>query len=378
MELKFFRKKEKPLLVLDVGTEAVKSLIVKKNNNKIDILSSSVCYFEDSGVFNQTLDQQEFEMEIIKRTVLKAIEETFSNFTVFEKGEKIKKPADLPVLISLPPNILRAEIVNYKIKRENKKLRISSKEKQKTYNQALEDSKQRIIEKTSKLTGLMPKEIEITSSNFLEKQIDGYVVSEIEKYQGENIVFKIMIIFAIRPYLQSIKKVFDDLNLNILRIIHLAETFPFSFTRVKNGVFCDIGGKASQVFFLKKGILEKIKYFNKGGENFTEKIFETLNISESEARNLKEKYSANLLSPEIVKRIKEILSQENNNWNGFLKNYKGFDFFLFGGSSSLPEIKSHFGNRKVVLPKSFKRVNDLTKKTKSSQFVPAILISLTQ
>jgi len=378
MEFKFFKKKEKPLLVLDVGTEAVKSLVVKKNGGGIDVLGSSVSYFEDSGFFNQRLNQQEFEMEIIKRTVLKTIEGAFSNFAVLNKAKEIKKPADLPVLISLPPNSLKAEIFHYEVKRENKKLKISKKEEQKIYNQAVESSEKKIIEKTSKLTGLMPKEIEIISSDFIEKQIDGYGVSEIEKYQGENIVFKIMIIFALKPYLRGVKKVFDDLSLNVLKIIHLAQTIPFSLVKAENGVFCDIGGEATQVFFLKKGILEEIRYFDKGGKDFTEKIFETLNIAKLDARSLKENYSAGLLGPEISKRIKEVLSQESDGWKGFLKNYKGFNFFLFGGGSSLPEIKNCLKGGKIILPKNFKEVNNLTRKIESPQFVPAILISLTQ
>lgn len=366
MNLKFWKKGEEPFLVLDVGTEAVKTLIAKKADNKLSILGSSVDYFKESGIFNESFNQEELETEITKRAILKSIENSFSELVLFTKEKKSPK---LSVLVCLPPNALKAEIVNCKIKRENKNLKISKKEKRKICTDALKGSDKKIIEKASQSTGLMPKEIQILSSKFLAKEIDGYNVSKIEGYQGENLSFKVMIVYAINPYLKRFKKIFKDLDINVLKIIHLAETSPIYFKSVNDGVFCDIGGKISQIIFLKKGIVEKIKYINIGGKDFTEAILNSLNISEPDARSLKKRFSTGNLDPQTSQKLEEILLIEKKRLENFLQKYKSSHFFAFGGSS-------YFVSKNPVLPQNFKNINDLTKKVKSSQFIPAILTAL--
>ena len=85
MELKFFKKKESPLLVLDIGTEAVKSLIIKKKGGKADILGSWAAYFQESGVFNNGFNCQEFEAEIF------SIDE-YENLYAFKFGSCLNDP----------------------------------------------------------------------------------------------------------------------------------------------------------------------------------------------------------------------------------------------------------------------------------------------
>ena len=46
MEFNFWKKKDKPFLVLDIGTEAVKALVVKKSNNSVVVMANSLQYFE--------------------------------------------------------------------------------------------------------------------------------------------------------------------------------------------------------------------------------------------------------------------------------------------------------------------------------------------
>ena len=84
-------------MVLDIGTEAVKALICRKDNGKIIILGAATQYFERYGIFNGKI----FEVNVIKKSVLKAIEQVQS------QGQNLKK---LPVLLTLGPNILKARV----------------------------------------------------------------------------------------------------------------------------------------------------------------------------------------------------------------------------------------------------------------------------
>ena len=98
MELKFGKKREVPFLVLDIGTEAVKALFVKKSNERISIIGSSLQYFKDEGVFNKGFSEQEFEMEVIKRAVELAKKEAISLVLPKDGIKKIIPSADVALI----------------------------------------------------------------------------------------------------------------------------------------------------------------------------------------------------------------------------------------------------------------------------------------
>jgi len=93
MRFEFFgtkRKKEKLFLVLDVGTEAVKGLICKKENSKVIVLGASTQYFERYRVF----DGRDFEMDVIKRAVSKTIKEAGIGVAMGDSAKHIRDAAD--------------------------------------------------------------------------------------------------------------------------------------------------------------------------------------------------------------------------------------------------------------------------------------------
>ena len=161
--------------------------------------------------------------------------------------------------------------------------------------------------------------------------------------------------------------------MQVLETVHLVQAVKVLF---KDGDFFDIGGEVIQAFFLKSGVLESIELFNKGGADFTERIFDVFTIDKEEARRLKEKYSKGFLSPETENRIKEIFSVEKKIWRDLFKKSQKSSVFLFGGGSALAEVKNIFKRRKVIDLNDLKSVQDLSKKTKDPQFIPSILISL--
>jgi cell division ATPase FtsA len=365
MESKFSKKGQQPFLVLDIGTEAVKALIVRKSYGKTSILNSSLQYFTDEGIFNKGFSEDEFEMEIIKRAVLAVKEELL-----------IKKP--ISVILTLSQKVLKAKVVEGLSVREKREKKISKKEQEIIYKYVLKAAKDDVLKEVSEKSGILAQDIKFISLDIIDKEIEGYKVPDIQNYQGKNLAFKILAVFIIDSYLQRISEILEELGMKVLKIVHLAEAVKVVFSeKVKDGVFFDIGGEAVQAFFIQKGTLESVDLFNRGGADFTERIFDVLTIDKEEARRLKEKYSKGDLSLETGNRIKELFSNEKKIWrNLFRKNQKS-SVFLFGGGSSLPEIKDMFRRRQIVSIKNLESVEDLSEKTKSPQFIPSILIFLT-
>lgn len=366
------RKKEKLFLVLDIGTEAIKALVCRKDNNKIAILGAATQYFERYGVFNGKI----FEANVIKKSILKVIEQ------IQDQEQNLKK---LPVLLTLSPNILKARTSLQLFKQDDGlKTKISKTQEKAIFQQVLKKAQEEIYQRFSKESGILPRDIEMISLKILETKIDGYSVSKLQGYNGKNLEFRVLATFLLKHYLKSIKGIFTDLELKIFKIVHLAESLsPVFFDKemndkIGNSVFFDVGGEISQFFLVKRGNLEEINELGVGGKVFSEKLSDILGIDEESARILKEKYADNILSREVGQRVREILSSEKRTWHQDLKLKLGrvdsSNVQLFGGASLLPEIKELLPGAKIIYPKDFKDIKDGTKSLKSPQYIPCLFI----
>ena len=209
MRFEFFgtkRQKEKLFLVLDIGTEAVKGLICKKENSKMVVLGASTQYFERYGVF----DGRDFETDVIKRAILKTIKQGWEK----QGWEK------LPVLVGLPPNILKGRIVWKFFKRDNPKKKISKGEQELIYQQVFKEAQKEISQRFTKEFGILAGDIQWITQKILEIKIDGYPVSELQGYNGKDLDIKILATFLPKYYFENIKKIFGDLQLKLFKIIH--------------------------------------------------------------------------------------------------------------------------------------------------------------
>jgi len=99
---------------------------------------------------------------------------------------------------------------------------------------------------------------------------------------------------------------------------------------------------------------------DKGGEDFTEELSQTLGIDKEFARVLKERYSSGDLSQGSAERLREVFSQQRRAWQqeGLVHSFSS-PIFLFGGGSLLPEIKKSFQGARVL---------------KDPQYVPALML----
>lgn len=376
MELKFFKKKSNSFLVLDIGTEAVKSLIFRKNFDKISILGSDIKYFESGGDFNKVMNFEELEMEKIKRTVSECLKNSFNEFSTHCEDKKIKDEKDIPVLLTLSPEILRSEVIEIFSIREKKEKKISKKEQDIVYKYVLKSAKRDVLEKISKKIGIMQEDIILNSFEITDKNIDGYQVKEINGCCGKILSFKVLVIFSLKNYFERIQDVLKSQGLNVLQTFHLSETISSVFEDIEDGTFFDVGGEITQAFSFKNKKLEKVKLFYVGGNDFTDILLNLLKINRKDAITLKEKYCSRDLTFEVEKKIEQIFSIEKKKWKKIFKKYSDLSVFIFGGGSNIFELKDVFKKRKIISIKNFKQIQDLTKRVKNPQFVPAILIIL--
>lgn len=247
----------------------------------------------------------------------------------------------------------------------------------------------------------MPEDIKFLSFTISEIKIDGYNVSKLEGFKGGKLDFKNIIVFSLKKYLKNVEIISKDLKISFLKFLDKEQNIPYLFDlEFNDAIFLDVGGEVSQFFLVKKGKTEAIFEFESGGVDFTDKLSKILGLNLEDARNLKHNYSNLILSEDVRKKVREILTEEVRNW--FLNFKKTLEIilekqkilfpsrmFIFGGGSSLPEIQEvlevgDWGGLtfiskpevKIINPKDLKNVDDRTNGLISNQDVSLILACL--
>jgi len=368
------RKKAETTLLIDVGTETVKSLLFEERGQEIKILGSSLEYFDRYGIF----DSRDFETDVLKKAISRAIQKPFAAARVPERSEgwrrtnvlRVGEEMNKSVILGLPAHILKARVIRQSLKREEPKKIIGEedksssspfaaarvideKEEKEIFQKVLEKAKRNICQIYSEQSGILPEDVQFINLKILEIKIDGYRVPTIQKYEGKTLDFIILATFLPNHYLKKIKDIIESLGLTIKAVIQNAQGLDFYINENTDKIFLDIGGTITQIFLVKGGVLEKIDEFPIGGQIFSKAISEKLGLREAEARILKERYSKRELSKESSERIKEIIWFPSQVWfrNLKLKLKKmtarhplPLNIILFGGGSQLPDVQDILKN----------------------------------
>jgi len=213
--LDFFCRKSKPFLVLGIEDESIKSLIVKRDRNRLVVLGNAL---------------EQYDRDHIKRGVLKSVEKAHKNFIFFSGGES-STWKDLPVLLSLPSRILKARVVSHKFERKDHS-KISRIEERGIFRNILKRTKNQVGLEFNKDFGILPADIHWTNFKVLGTEINGYPVSSLFGFHGESIDFKVLSVFLPKNDFRSIVSMLDDLGLKVSKITHIAEALSESDNKV--------------------------------------------------------------------------------------------------------------------------------------------------
>lgn len=382
------QKRGEVMISLDIGTEAVKVLIFKKEETskevpqRIIILGAALQYLDSYERF----DTAALDIDVIKKSITLAIKEAQRRSGVETNS----------VLLGISPDKLKAEVSFQSFERQNPEEVINKEEEQEILSAVFKKSQKEISQIFTQKTGILLQEIQFIDSEILEIKIDGYHVPSLLGFKGKLLDFEILTFFLPRYYLQIFQKITQDLGLNLRSITHEAKGLKDYISSFgSQGVFLDIGGGLTQIFLAKDEKLRKIKEFKIGGEAFTQILSQTLGLNLKRAKILKERYSQKELSEPTRERIKEIFSAPLQDWFSNLKlellNQKTLispTIFLFGGGSMLPEIVEILSEGdwngifqdspkiKFISAIDLKNIEDKTGFVNTPQYIPALLLIL--
>ncbi|KKP75954.1 MAG: cell division protein (septum formation) [candidate division WS6 bacterium GW2011_GWF1_35_23] len=236
-------------------------------------------------------------------------------------------------------------IVNYQ-REENFDKEVTPKEqaKSKIETNGKEDLGQR--------TGLRNEDIDILHITPTGLEIGGMPVDSLVGYKGREVKLHFYASFAPKTYTEALRKVAQELNLEVTGIVSqpfsVARAFSGSSNRDFSAIFIDIGGGTTDIAVVDRGNVVETKMFAFGGRTFTKEIAKVLEIDFRHAEQRKIKYSEKELTRELSNTIQKIVYPVSKLWMKTLKtalascdDIDSFppQIYLCGGGSLLPEIK---------------------------------------
>jgi len=182
-------------------------------------------------------------------------------------------------------------------------------------------------------------------------RVDGYPVQNPVGFQGKNLELTVFNSFAPMTQVGALDTVVRELDLELASAV--AE--PYAVARAcaddeaweQGGIFIDIGGGTTDVALLRDGGVEGTRMFNLGGRAFTRRIALALGLSYEEAEARKLRHSEGLLPEKQEQEVHELLAADVDVLlQGLALCLKELargerlpsNIYLCGGGSLLPEL----------------------------------------
>lgn len=377
--LKKRNKENKSEIIMDIGSESVKTILIETSENKSRVTSTCVKYFDEYEPQNSFFNE-------------KAIKGSLSEIGWNRLREK--RGDIFNFLLTLSSMFLRSQIVKVNITLNQ---RVDKKREAIIFDSVKEIARKQIFKSFKDSYAIPSSELFFINFRILTISIDGYQVAKLAGYFCKEVEIKVLVIFLLKRYSETIKKNFLRFGINKVKIIHqlegiLALDKTYFSERI---LFLDVGGKITDIFLLENNSVEFTAQFNFGSENFSYEISQRIGIPERDARVLKERYTKNELSFEVSRRVRDFLMETAKVWFVGLKDSlnKNTSFILpaeiciSGGGAFLPPIKEILENGdwrpldfiskpkvKFIYPAVFGGIEMPAVISKNSQFTNSLLI----
>ncbi len=165
-----------------------------------------------------------------------------------------------------------------------------------------------------------------------------------------NNTMKVLLIAVPKQIRDTYIHIFQQagLDLEIIEIEALALIRALVEDKSKNDVIIDIGAKVTGINFIKEGLLQLTRNLNIGGDSITERIAQTLNLQPARAEQFKRDFGLNSTDflPEAVKPVLNNIATEVKQVMDLYKSHQvGVDrVVLVGGGCQMPGLKEFFAN----------------------------------
>ncbi len=328
-------------LALDIGTEVVKALVFK-----IDEEAEKGIVVGVGRVRQKLGDMQSGAVSDISG-VVSSCERAIAAAEEMAGVKRVEQ-----AIIGIAGELVKGSTTTVHYERLKPEVRIDLPELKNIVQKVQWKAFDRIRQQLAWETGHNEIDVKLINAAIVDVRIDGYRVTNPLGFQGRDVSIGIFNAYAPMVHLGALQTIAEELDLDLLSIA--AE--PYAVARsmgLENAVdfstiFIDIGGGTTDIAVVRGGGLEGTKMFALGGRAFTKRLAQELNINFEEAELLKIRYGRSELGREVSLRLEKIFEEDCQVWlDGVelsLSEYAENDLLpprilLCGGGSALPGIK---------------------------------------
>lgn len=340
------KDKKRYAIALDIGTEFVKTLVFRVEDNKAVVTGT--------GKQRQKLSDMQSGRVTDISGVISNCESALDQ--ACEEAGVIPSQC----VIGIAGELVKGTTTTVYYKRENYKTKISVKELRDIIEQVQAKSFDKTRSELAWETGHSEIDVKLVNSAVVDVKIDGYKVTNPIGFQGRDIQVGIFNAFAPIVHLGALQTIAEGLKLDLLSIAAepyaVAQCVGLEDSAEFSSIFIDIGGGTTDIAVVRGGGVEGTKMFAIGGRVFTKSVSELLDLSFLDAEKVKIEYSTGEIKKDSdkYKKISNALKNDCEVWLAgvqlALEEFSNVDLLpskilLCGGGSLLPDIKTYLEGR---------------------------------
>ena len=155
----------------------------------------------------------------------------------------------------------------------------------------------------------------------------------------------------------ELKQMFGGIEIELVPMQAAMAEVLGTTCNVSDGILIDVGSSSTAVMFVQNKRLIQLSSFPIGTDRFSHRIIKVAGGKFVEAQDLTRQYSHGLISKDEQMELSHVFSKEAEEWKtGFMKTLETYypvaplaqDFYLYGGGSYLPEVRSALWSRDTI------------------------------
>lgn len=326
------------VVALDIGTEFVKALIAKLEDDKLEIV----------GVGRTRQDISDMHSGAIADIsgVVRNCEEALSA-AEDQAGLQARR-----AVIGIAGELVKGVTNTIRYRRPQPDRPLDSAEMEFIIEKVQERAQVKAQRQIALETGNDDVEIKLVNSALVGIHIDGYKVSNPIGFQGKDVAVQIYTAFAPMVHIGALERVADELALELVAVA--AE--PFAVSRSVLGtdassnftaILADVGGGTTDIAVVNDGGVEGTRMFGIGGRSFTRTIATDMNLGYKDAEKLKVNLGRDEIKPSVKKDAEKAIDKTLDVWLAgvglALSEFDSLDhlpnrILLCGGGASLKQL----------------------------------------
>jgi cell division protein FtsA len=323
---------------LDIGTEYIKALVVKREGRNGVVLGAS-------------RQRQEFsDMQGGVPSNIQGIIDSCDR--AMSQAEDMCDTIPGQAVIGIAGEQVKGFSTSVTVPRADPTLKINETELLQTLQLVQKRALREAQHAMSLELGVPDVDVKLINSAITSVRIDGFVVNNPLDFQGKQLIITVFNTFAPLTHVGALQTIASELDLELVATV--AE--PYAMARCAasdevydfGGIFIDIGGGTTDIALIRNGGIEGTRMFPIGGRVFTKKLASRFGITFADAEAVKLRHSRGELPPEHAEKVHAVLARDSEvlveGVAIILQEMSKGDrlptaIYLAGGGSALSEVK---------------------------------------